>query len=105
MTEIVKGESYLLENFHEEYSKEAENQVIRFVTRIPGEDKTLQTTYNGTTIREVLKACYQCLGVLDDLLPCTENEKALYHIAHAISFLNKRERDRRKRDVHGKHLL
>lgn len=108
MKVIEKGHSYELDNFHNEFEKdyyEQDYQILKFVKRVPIEDKNLETEYNGTTIREVLKACYRCVGDLDELLPCEENDRAMFHIAHAIEFLNKRERNRRKRGVHGKHLL
>jgi hypothetical protein len=79
---------------------------IPFVERLPISDgsKKLKTIVNGTTVREVLKVCQVELEQLNKQLPCAENKVALLSIGEAITYLDAREKDRRRRGVEGFHL-
>jgi len=96
--------------FSQPYSEDDLNNLnigryLDFVIREPrGESKALVTIRNGTTIREVLKACLRELDILDDAMPCNENVEAIAHIQNAILSLDHREQDRKQRGVEGFHL-
>lgn len=94
-----------LKLFSQPESHESE-QFIDFVQRESiTEGKALVTIKNGTTIREVLNVCVKELDILQHVLPCKENVKAMEAINQAIDWLYEREEDRKKRGVEGFHLL
>lgn len=81
------------------------SQYLDFAEREPrGDYKELVTTRNGTTVREVLKACQRELEILDEAIPCYENQEAIFSIVQAIFNLDQREVDRKHRGVEGYHL-
>lgn len=101
---IVPGIEYELEPFEKPHPSFGP-LTLHFVHREPfGNENKLVTVLNGTTLREVLRACEACLKHLDSQIPDVYNEIAISNIQDAMTSLDAREFDRKARGVHGRQV-
>lgn len=103
MKVYVEGHRYELSNF--EATKEP-GQVIQFIQKTPigGTDGELRTVADGTTNEEVLEMLIDRISYLQAKFPCKENACCITHLQEGLMWLEKRTKDRVKRNVEGKHL-
>lgn len=103
MKELVSGHKYELANFE---NKEFPGQILQFIHKEPStEDNTvLITVSDGTTNEEVIEALIARISYLQGKFPCKENACSITHLEEALMWLEKRTKDRLKRNVEGKHL-
>ena len=117
MKVLREGHKYELKGFESEQG----NQTIQFIEKEPlksiairnpdtGElEQTntgaLITVNDGTTNEEVLEMLINRMNYLNNKFPCRENSIAITHLDTALLWLEKRTRDRIKRDVEGKAIL
>lgn len=108
MKVIVPGHRYELANFEE---KDEPGQLLQFIHKesankmgdisLPG---SLVTVNDGTTNEEVIECLIDRMQFLQSKFPCKENACCITHLEEALMWLEKRTRDRVKRNVEGKHL-
>lgn len=102
-----EGHRYELENFE---NKEKEGIVIQFIEKIPAPkdeaefEGQLLTLNDGTTNEEVLEMLIDRMSYLQGKFPCKENACCITHLQEGLMWLEKRTRDRVKRNVEGKQL-
>lgn len=101
MKPIVDGHYYKLNNV------ENGTQEIQFIHKKPviGESNILKTVQDGTTNEEVLKMLIDRFEFLQAKLPSKENYVVIEKLKDALFWIEKREEDRKKRNVKGKNLL
>lgn len=94
----VKGHSYSLLNVE---SNKYE-QSLNFIHKEKKEDSDeLEVISDGTTNEEVLECLIDRMKYLNKRVPCRENERAIEHLAMALSQLNRRTAGRELRNVEG----
>lgn len=100
---LREGHKYELSNFE---NKEAEGQTIQFIEKIPRHDNPseLLTIFDGTTNEELLEVLINRMNFLQSKFPCRENACAITKLDEALMWLEKRTKDRIKRNVEGKHI-
>lgn len=103
MKVLTEGHKYELSNFE---NKEQEGQTIQFIQKEPKEEGSteLVTISDGTTNEEVLEMLINRMQYLQSKFPCRENSVAITKMDEALMWLEKRTRDRVKRQVEGKQL-
>jgi len=102
MKNLVTGHQYALSNFE---NKDPEGQTLQFIHKEPiTEGSTeLRTVADGTTNEEVLEVLIDRMNYLNGKFPCRENSIVITHLETALLWLEKRTRDRIKRNVEGKN--
>lgn len=102
MKVLTPGHKYELSNFE---NPETPGQTIQFIektsTDVSGE---LLTVNDGTTNEELIEVLIDRLTYLNAKFPCRENSSAITKLDEALMWLEKRTRDRIKRNVEGKHI-
>ena len=109
---LREGHLYELQNFE---SKETKGQELQFIEKMPqkmfAEDGVtevptgvLVTINEGTTNEEVIEVLIDRMKYLQAKFPCKENACAITHLEESLMWLEKRTRDREKRNVEGKHI-
>lgn len=103
MKNLVEGHLYELENFE---NKKAKGQHLQFIQKEPVADGngTLITVADGTTNEDVLEMLIDRMKYLQAKFPCKENACCITHLEEGLMWLEKRTRDRVKRNVEGKHI-
>ncbi len=64
----------------------------------------LVTVEDGTTNEEVLEVLIDRMNFLQSKFPCRENAVVITHLETALMWLEKRTKDRIKRNVEGKNI-
>lgn len=114
MKTLTEGHKYALKNFESGVA----DQEIQFIEKIPEkvfvsegtadpkevETGRLITVNDGTTNEEVLEMLIDRMKYLQAKFPCKENACAITHMEESLMWLEKRTRDRIKRNVEGKQL-
>lgn len=101
---LTPGHKYVAKNFEDENA----GQVIQFIEKEIdplGDGKSLYTVNDGTTNEELIEVVVDRLSFLQAKFPCKENACAITHLQEAQMWLEKRTRDREKRNVEGKATL
>lgn len=109
MKVLTTGHKYELANFE---NKDVAGQTIQFIEKDTdpsgvgqgGDGVTLYTMNDGTTNEEVLEMLIDRMKYLQAKFPCKENACCITHLEEGLMWLEKRTRDRIKRNVEGKHL-
>ncbi len=103
MKVLVEGHRYELSNFED---KEVAGQNLQFIHKEPKEEGSteLKTVSDGTTNEEVLEVLIDRMKYLQAKFPCKENACCITHLEEGLMWLEKRTRDRVKRNVEGKQL-
>lgn len=103
MKNLVAGHTYELENFE---NKDAQGQTLQFIHKESTEEQptVLHTVADGTTNEDVLAVLIDRMYFLQGKFPCRENAIVITHLEEALMWLEKRTRDRQKRNVEGKNL-
>lgn len=108
MKVITEGHLYELQNFETTESNNADLpsfQSLQFIHKEPcGDNGAMKTISNGTTNEEVLEMLIDRMKYLQAKFPCKENACCITHLEEGLMWLEKRTRDRVKRNVEGKHL-
>ena len=110
MKVLTQGHKYELENFEQ---KIKEGQTLQFIEKstdpsgigVGGDGVTLYTINDGTTNEEVLEVIIDRMKYLQAKFPCKENACCITHLEEALMWLEKRTKDRVKRNVEGKHVV
>jgi hypothetical protein len=98
---ITPGHRYSLKNFE----SGEETQTLQFIEKEPTEKPgELLTVNDGTTNEEILEMLIDRLQFLYQKFPSRETAISITHLETALLWLEKRTRDRIKRNVEGKHL-
>jgi len=112
MKVLTEGYRYIADNFEEPKGLQSTNfdnpyfgQLIQFiqkekVTDSDGSEK-LVTVNNGTTNEEVIEILIDRLKYLSNKLPSRETSIAITKLEEALMWLEKRTKDRIKRNVEG----
>lgn len=106
MRVITEGHRYVAENFE---NKE-EGQLIQFIEKIAAPldeaefEGQLLTLNDGTTNEELLEVLINRMNYLQSKFPCKENACCITHLEEGLMWLEKRTRDRIKRNVEGKQI-
>lgn len=100
MKVLQDGHRYEVANF---VFPENQGQIIQFIHKEPTEEnpKELRTVSDGTTNEELLEVLIDRTKFLQNKFPCKENACAITHMEEALMWLEKRTRDRIKRNVEG----
>ena len=100
MKVLTQGHKYVAQNFEDKES----GQTIQFIEKeaLPG--LPLNTINDGTTNEEVLEILINRVKFLNNKYPCKENAMCITHMEEALMWLEKRTKDRIKRDVEGKQI-
>lgn len=95
-----EGHVYEVENFED---KERIGQILNFIWKEPVEagSTVLNTVADGTTTEEVLEVLINRMNFLQNKFPCRENAIVITHLETALMWLEKRTKDRIKREVEG----
>lgn len=95
-----EGHAYELEYFED---KDTIGQIISFICKEPVEPGSTEliTVMDGTTNEEVLEMLINRMNYLQNKFPCRENAIVITHLETALLWLEKRTRDRVKRQVEG----
>jgi hypothetical protein len=107
MINHVPGHRYELANFE---NKDEEGQILQFIHKevlsmpMPGGSTNLETIKDGTTNEEVLEVLIDRMKFLNGKFPCKENACCITHLEEALMWLEKRTKDRLKRNVEGRHV-
>jgi|ERR1700690_1618439 hypothetical protein len=101
MNILTEGHLYTLAPF-----EPGEHQQLQFIHKVPTHPGSteLETKANGTTNEEVLEVLIDRMKYLQAKFPCKENACCITHLEEALMWLEKRTRDRVKRNVEGKQL-
>lgn len=103
---LTEGHKYVLSGFESEKG----DQQIQFIEKVkrsefnPNTGKNpdeLVTVNDGTTNEEVLEMLINRLTYLNSKFPCRENAIAITNLETALLFLEKRTKDRIKRNIEG----
>lgn len=115
MQVLTEGHKYVAENFE----NPEQGQTIQFIEKktvtqlrldgimppehLLGGDKldVLVTVNDGTTNEELLEVLIDRLNYLQDKFPCKENACCITHLQEGLMWLEKRTKDRIKRNVEG----
>lgn len=101
MKVLIEGHRYELENFED---KEAPGQELQFIQKeFRSQDEKLVTVSDGTTNEDVLFVLINRLEEMGKKFPCKENVHAVTHLKESLWWLNERTRERKSRNVEGKH--
>lgn len=101
MTILTEGHKYIAANFENpEYG-----QTIQFIEKVGKPGETLTTVNDGTTNEELLEVLIDRISYLQGKFPCKENACCITHLQEALMWLEKRTRDRIKRNVEGKQSI
>lgn len=102
MKNIVQGHTYELSNFE---NKNEKGQILQFIHKEPVSlgSTELMTVSDGTTNENVIEALIDRMNYLNSKFPCRENSIAITHLETALLWLEKRTKDREKRNVEGKN--
>lgn len=102
MKVIVPGHRYELQHFENKTG----SQKIQFIHKEPTKavPTFLETVDDGTTTEDVLEVLIDRVKFLQEKFPCKENAMSITHMEEALNWLEKRTRDRMKRNVEGKHI-
>jgi hypothetical protein len=103
MKVITEGHRYNLANFDDPDSK---GQELQFIQKEPASEGSteLKLVADGTTNEEVLEVLINRLTYLQAKFPCKENACCITHLQEGLMWLEKRTRDRVKRQVEGKQI-
>jgi hypothetical protein len=103
MKVIVPGHRYELPNFE---NKDEQGQILQFIHKEPETEGStqLKTIDDGTTNEELLEVLIDRVKFLQNKFPCKENACCITHLEEGLMWLEKRTRDRVKRNVEGKQL-
>ena len=118
MKKLTEGHTYELENFE---NKDVKGQVLQFIHKeqqlkdiselephevlIPSENNfKLVTVADGTTNEDVLEVLIDRMNYLQSKFPCRENAIVITNLETALMWLEKRTKDRIKRNVEGKNI-
>lgn len=105
MKVLTPGHRYELANFEK---KDEPGQIIQFIEKVPAENPEfpgqLITVSDGTTNEEVLEMLIDRISDLQEKFPCKENACCITKLEEALMWLEKRTKDRIKRQVEGKQL-
>jgi len=103
MKVYTDGHRYELANFED---KDAHGQLLQFIQKEPveGGNGEMKTIHDGTTNEEVLEMLIDRMKYLQAKFPCKENACCITHLEEGLMWLEKRTRDRVKRQVEGKHI-
>jgi hypothetical protein len=96
----VSGHTYELSNFE---NKELEGQKLQFIHKDLDEHGQFVTINDGTTNEEVIEVLIDRLTYLNSKFPCRENSMVITKLDEALLWLEKRTKDRIKRNVEGQH--
>jgi len=97
---LIEGHKYEVPNFEGDST-----QTITFIRKEKTSDSDeLTTIENGTTNEALIEVLIDRLSYLNKKFPCRENALAITKLDEALLWLEKRTRDREKRNVEGKHL-
>jgi hypothetical protein len=104
MKVIIPGHTYELDNFE---NKDSAGQTLQFIHKEPKEEGSteLETISDGTTNEELLAVLINRMEFLNKKFPCRENSLAITNLEQALMWLEKRTKDRQKRNVEGKQLV
>ncbi len=104
MKVIIEGHRYELANFE---NKTQVGQTIQFIQKVPVHPNALEleTVSDGTTNEETLEMLIDRMKYLQAKFPCKENAYCITHLEEALMWLEKRTRDRIKRNVEGKQIV
>ncbi len=105
MKNLIEGHLYELENFE---NKNQQGQRLQFIQKEPIEQPasgTMRTISDGTTNEDVLEMLIDRMKYLQAKFPCKENACCITHLEEGLMWLEKRTKDRVKRNVEGKHLV
>jgi hypothetical protein len=97
---LTEGHKYVAANFE----NNEEGQTIQFIEKTGAPGEVLTTINDGTTNEEVLEILINRLNFLNAKFPCRENALAITNMEQALMWLEKRTKDRLKRDVEGKQI-
>lgn len=99
MKVLTEGHKYVAANFE----NPEEGQLIQFIERVPREENSseLTTVNDGTTNEELLEVLVDRITYLNNKFPCRENSIVITHLQDAQNWLERRTRDRQKRNVEG----
>lgn len=100
MKSTTPGHTYMLANVE----NKDQFQKLQFIHKEAEVAGGLITVNDGTTNEEVLDALIDRMNFLQKAFPCRENAIVITNLEQALMWLEKRTRDRVKRDVEGKHL-
>jgi hypothetical protein len=103
MKNLIEGHLYELENFE---NKSKPGQRLQFIQKEPvdGNGANLRTISDGTTNEDTLEMLIDRMKYLQAKFPCKENACCITHLEEGLMWLEKRTRDRIKRNVEGKQL-
>lgn len=108
MKVLTTGHKYELANFE---NKSIPGQELQFIQKEPASDADVYqgsgemvTVSDGTTNEDVLEMLIDRMKYLQAKFPCKENACCITHLEEGLMWLEKRIRDRVKRNVEGKHL-
>lgn len=104
MKVLIEGHNYLLANFENQQNPAQTLQFIQKEPKVNGEPGELTTVSDGTTNEEVLEMLIDRMKYLQAKFPCKENACCITHLEEGLMWLEKRTRDRVKRNVEGKNL-
>jgi hypothetical protein len=104
MKVLHEGYHYELENFDKLHET---GQCIQFIHKEPASDLAghLETIEDGTTNEEVFAMLIDRMKYLQAKFPCKENACCITHLEEGLMWLEKRTKERQKREVEGKHVL
>lgn len=104
MKVLREAHRYELANFEK---KDEPGQVLQFIEKVTeSEGSTVLVTLNdGTTNEDVLEMLIDRISALQAKFPCKENACCITHLQEGLMWLEKRTRDRIKRQVEGKQLV
>ena len=102
MRVIREGHKYELNQF--ESKNPSVNRVIQFIEKEASPEGVLETINNGTTNEDVIEMLINRMNYLQSKFPCRENAIVITKLEESLMWLEKRTRDRIKRNVEGKHL-
>lgn len=99
MKVLTEGHKYVAANFE----NPEEGQLIQFIEKVPREENSseLTTVNDGTTNEELLEILIDRITYLNNKFPCRENSIVITHLQDAQNWLERRTRDRQKRNVEG----
>ncbi len=105
MKTITPGHKYELDHFESFGLPGCPVQTIQFIEKRPaGEGSAELVTINdGTTNEEVLRMLIDRMQYLQAKFPCRENAIVITKLEESLMWLEKRTKDRKARNVEGKH--
>lgn len=104
MKVLTEAHRYELANFA---NPEMPGQILQFIEKAPlNPDNLIELTLinDGTTNEEVMEVLIDRISKLQVKFPCKENACCITHLQEGLMWLEKRTRDRIKRQVEGKQI-